>query len=92
MKQRKKLALFLLVFPGVLLIVSLILFGVTNLIFNPTFWMTPDGETIVPTPTPINILNVIFVGVGAIGLACILPGIIAGTYLLIYKNRKHKDD
>lgn len=81
----KKLAITLLVTPTVATIVSLIIFLVINLIFNPTFWMTPDTDPVTPTPFIITVLNGVFLTIGAIGLLSIIPGVLAGVYLLVKK-------
>lgn len=81
-----KLAVGLLVMPGLLVVTSFIILLVVNLIFNPTFWMTPDGEPVTPTPFYINALNGLFVAIGGIGLISLLPSLVAG--ICIFANKK----
>jgi hypothetical protein len=86
-KHHTKLAVILLVIPGLLAASSFIVLLVVNLIFNPTFWMTPDTEPVTPTPFYITALNGVFTTIGGIGLLSLLPGLVAGVYLLASKKR-----
>ena len=82
-KPRKKLAIALLSIPILLVIISFMMLVVVNLIFNPTFWMTPDTDPVNATPLIITILNGIFITIGGIGVVSFLPGLAIGVYLLI---------
>ena len=82
-KPRKKLAIALLSVPILLVIISFMMLVVVNLIFNPTFWMTPDTDPVNATPLIITILNGIFITIGGIGVLSFLPGLAIGVYLLI---------
>ena len=82
-----KRAVILLVIPGLLIISSFIAFLVMNLIFNPTFWMTPDTDPVTPTPLYITVLNGVFITIGGIGLLALLPGFVIGVYLLVKQKR-----
>jgi hypothetical protein len=83
----KKLGISLLIVPGLLVVGSFVILLVINLIFNPTFWMTPDSDPITPTPVYITILNGVCITVGGIGLLSLLPGLAAGIYLLVSHTR-----
>lgn len=86
--SRRKLALALLVTPTTLAVVSLLLFTIVNVVFNPTFWMRPDTEPVAETPAVVMVINMILVVFGALGLAAIIPGIIIGAVLLYRAKRK----
>ena len=86
LRPHKKLAIVLLVTPGLAIVGSFIILLATNLIFNPTFWMTPDTEPVTPTPFLITALNGVFFALGAVGVLSILPGLVAGVYLLQRKD------
>ena len=86
--KRTKVAILLIIGPTLLIAISVILFGFVNLIFNPTFWPTPDTESITNTPLGITIVNVCFFVVGATGIISWLPGLIIGATLLL----KHPKD
>ncbi len=85
---RTKVALSLLLGPTVLIAVSFALFALLNLVFNPTFWPTPDTANFAATPVFITILNVILFTIGSIGIVSWLPGIIIGAVLLATKKDK----
>ncbi len=85
---RTKLAMTLIIAPTLLIVVSLTLFALINLIFNPTFWPTPDTEALTNTPIGITLTNGFFFVLGAAGVIAWLPGLIIGAYLLI---RRPKD-
>ena len=88
---RSDLVIFAFVAPSTLLILAFIALAIVNLVFNPTFWMTPDTEPITPTPFVIAILNVGLLIIGMIGLVSLLPGMITGLLLLVkYKRAMHK--
>ena len=87
-KPHMKRAIILLVIPGLLVVSSFIILLVINLIFNPTFWMTPDTDPVTPTPIYITALNRVFITTGGIGLLGLLPGLVAGVYLLV--KQKHQ--
>jgi len=82
MKRRSRIAIFALVAPAVLSMSSLALLIVINLIFNPTFWMVGDTDPVNPTPLVIAVLNWILLATGAIGLLSLVPGAVAGLFLL----------
>ena len=90
MKQYSKVALFALVVPGVLVMRSVVMLLVINLIFNPTFWMTADGEPITPTPIFITVLNWALLTISAVGLVSLLPGIVGGIFLLTRNKHSGK--
>lgn len=85
--QQVKLAVIAFVLPAVLLVISLFLFIVINLFLNPTFWMTGDTEPVPPTPLLITIVNTALFCIGALGLVSLLPGIVAGVFLLRQAKR-----
>jgi len=86
-KSNRKLALALLIIPGLLTVGSVITLLVINLIFNPTFWMTPDTSPITPTPVYITVLNGMFIAVGVIGVLSFIPALIVGIYILAHQRR-----
>lgn len=85
---RTQLALWLILGPTVLVALVFIAFAIINLIFNPTFWMTPDTEDFAATPLIITILNVALFMLGSAGIVAWLPGIIIGAVLL---SKRQKD-
>lgn len=85
--SRTKLAVFLLIAPGLAIVFSVFVLAVVNLIFNPTFWMTGDTESVNPTPLAITVLSVILLVTTIAGLASLLPSIIIGIILLIKSKR-----
>lgn len=85
-RPHKKLASILLVTPALVVVVSFITLLIINLIFNPTFWMTPDTEPVTTTPLLITIFNGVFIISGAVGLLVIVPALVAGLYLLGRKS------
>lgn len=85
--RRTKIALWLLITPTVVIIISFGLFLMLNLVFNPTLWPTPDGESPLATPTVITVLNGIFITIGVAGLIAWLPGVITGIMLLNRRSR-----
>jgi len=87
--SRTKLALWLMIGPTALFAIALTLLALTNLIFNPTFWPTPDTEDFAATPIGITIVNVLLFTVGAIAALAWLPGIITGAVLLAKKPKEH---
>lgn len=84
---RTKIALWSLIAPTVVIIISIGLFMVLNLVFNPTLWPTPDTQDPAPTPIVITTLNVILAIIGAAGLIAWLPGVITGITLLVTHRR-----
>lgn len=64
--------------PAALIIFSLIVLVVINLIFNPTFWMTADGEPVAPTPILITASNGALFITTALGLLTLFLGIVHG--------------
>jgi len=92
LKSHKKLAITLLTVPILLAIISFVMLIVVNLIFNPTFWMTPDTDPVTATPLVISVLNGIFITIGAIGLLSFLPGLITGVYLLAKQKQSTIND
>jgi len=87
-KPHLKLALSLIIVPGLLAVSSLIILICINLIFNPTFWMTPDTAPVNPTPHFITALNGVFIAIGGISLLSLLPCIAIGAYLLFLKQKR----
>jgi len=85
-KPHMKLAVGLFVIPGLLITISLIILLPLNLIFNPTFWMTPDTDPVNSTPFIISVLNGVFIVIEGIGLICLVPGIVAGA--CVYASQK----
>jgi hypothetical protein len=79
---RTKTALWLLIAPTALLIISFILFAIINLVFNPSMQLPADGEALSPTPIGITIANVLLFSLDAISAIAWLPGIIIGIVLL----------
>lgn len=86
-KQSTKLAIALFMLPILLVISSSVILLIINLIFNPTFWMTPDSEAVASTPVLITATNAMLIIVGAIGLVSLLPGLVVGVYLLVKRKR-----
>ena len=83
--KRTKVALLLIIAPTLMIAFALFSFSILNLIFNPTFWPTPDTEAVTNTPLGITILNVLFFAIGGAGIVAWLPGIIIGAVLLAKK-------
>jgi len=86
-KTQTKHAVILLVAPSLLVVSSFVILLVINLIFNPTFWITPDTEPVTPTPVYITALNGVFIAIGGIGLLSFLPALVAGVYVLLKRKR-----
>jgi hypothetical protein len=80
--RRRNIAIFALVAPSALFMLSLFTLAIINLIFNPTFWMKGDTEPVYSTPFGITILNIFFLITGTIGFMSLLPGVITGILLL----------
>lgn len=80
--RRRNLAIFALIAPSVLLVLSVFILTVVNLIFNPTFWMRGDTEPVYSTPFGIAVLNIIFLITGIVAFISLLPGVITGVLLL----------
>ena len=85
-----KLALWLILGPTVLIAVTFILFAVLNLVFNPTFWPTPDTSDFQATPLPITLLNILLFVTGVAGIIAWLPGLIIGAVLLAKRQKQTK--
>ncbi|MEO6110157.1 MAG: hypothetical protein ABIP50_04060 [Candidatus Saccharimonadales bacterium] len=83
---RTKGALWLLIAPTGLLIITFIFFAIINWVFNPTMWPTPDTEAFAPTPIGITIANILLFVTGAVSVMTWLPGIIIGIVLLATKK------
>ena len=79
---RTKTALWLLIAPTGLVILTFSLFAVLNLVFNPTMWPTADTAEFASTPLLITIANITLFIMGAVGVTAWLPGLIAGIVLL----------
>ena len=77
-KSHKTLALFLLLGPTALIVVSFILYAVVNFAFSNT--VLPGAESPVQT-----ILNVFLFLAGTVSVLTWLPGIIIGIILLAKK-------
>jgi len=84
--KRTKGALWALIAPTSLFIVTFILFAIINWIFNPTMWPTADTEALTPTPIGFTIANIILFLAGTISVITWLPGIITGIVLLSTKK------
>ena len=84
---RTKAALWLLLGPTLLAIASLTIFALINLVFNPTFWPTPDTENFAETPLIITVINIFLFVIGSISIASWLPGLIIGAVLLIKRPK-----
>ncbi len=84
--KRTKGALWLLIAPTALFIVTFILFAVINLIFNQTMQLPADGEALAPTPLIVTITNIILFLTGVVSVITWLPGIIIGIVLLATKK------
>ncbi len=85
--SNRKLAYALIAVPGILVLGSVIVLLTVNLIFNPTLWMTPDTAPVTPTPIYITAINGVLILLGGIGLLSVLPGLIAGIYLLVKQKK-----
>ena len=88
-KRRRNLAIFALIAPSMLLVLSVFILAVVNLIFNPTFWMRGDTEPVYSTPFGITVLNIFFLITGLVALISLLPGVITGV-LLLTRSRYQK--
>lgn len=86
MTPRTKLALWLLVAPTGLLIVTFVLFALINFLTTLLTPIVPDGELFGPQPIGLVIANVIFFIFGAISVISWLPGLITGIVLLATKK------
>lgn len=87
-KSRLKLAIILLAAPTLIAFSSFIVFLVVNLVFNPTFWMTPDTDPVTETPLLISVLNGVLITIGGIGVLSFLPGLVIGIYLIARKKNE----
>ncbi len=85
---RTKIALWLLLGPTMLVVLAFIVFALINLVFNPTFWPTPDTEDFAATPLPITITNIALFVAAAVGMLAWLPGLITGAVLLIKRPKQ----
>ncbi len=85
---RTKVALWLVLGPTVLLFVTILIFAILNLVFNPTFWPTPDTEAFAQTPIALSIANVVLFFAGAVAVISWLPGIIIGTILFLKRPKQ----
>lgn len=86
--KRTKVALWLVLGPTVFATIAIILFTIINLVFNPTFWPTPDTEDFAATPIGITIANVFLLAVGSLSALAWLPGIVIGGILLAKKPKQ----
>lgn len=84
--RSSRLAIFGLVAPVMLFTCAFVALLAINIIFNPTFWMIPDGEAVSNTPLFITVLNAVFITVCIAGLLSFIPGLIFGTVLLTRKR------
>lgn len=85
---RTVLALWLMLGPTVLIAAVLLVFAMINLIFNPTFWPTPDTEDFANTPFIITITNIILFALGTFATVAWLPGVVIGAILLIRRPKQ----
>jgi hypothetical protein len=80
-------ALWVLIAPTALIILTFTLYIVINLVFNPTMQLPADGEALAPTPMFITIINILLYAVGSISVVVWLPGLIVGMVLLSTRKR-----
>ena len=85
--KRTNAALWLLIGPTVVGALVFIAFAIINLIFNPTFWPTPDTESFADTPLILTAINILLFTLGSISIIAWLPGIIVGALLLIKRPK-----
>lgn len=96
MSRRTKVALWLMIGPTALLIVTFVLYATLNYIFGvtpevTTTTTTESGDLFVETSNPAgngaNIANILMFLVGAIATLTWLPGLIIGSVLLATKKK-----
>ena len=83
---RTQLTLWLMLAPTCMIALSLMLFAVLNLIFNPTFWPTPDTADFNVISFAITLFNIVLLVIGAFGVLAWLPGLVIGIILLITRK------
>lgn len=86
MQPRKKVALWLLIAPTSLLIVTFALFAFVNFFSTLLAPITADTE-IMTQPVALTITNVVLFLFGAIASIAWLPGLIAGIILLATEEK-----
>ena len=79
---RTKAALWLLIAPTAIIIVTFTLVAILNLVFNQTMWLTADGEAFAPTPIVVTLANVGLFSLGGLGVITWFPALIIGIVLL----------
>ncbi len=82
MTKRTKGALWLLIAPTALIVLTFIVYAITNWVFSTVTPPPTEGELFSETPIGVAIVNVILFVVGALSTAAWLPGLIVGLVLL----------
>ena len=85
-RKRTILALWLMIGPTALLIVTFILFAIVNFIFSST-GIADDGDLFGKQSVLQTVVNVLLYLAGAITILTWLPGLIIGIVLLATKKR-----
>lgn len=79
-KSHKKLALMLLIGPSALLLLTFVLYAISNFITNST---APNSGELFTQPSLLtSIINIFLFFIGTISVLAWLPGIIIGIILL----------
>lgn len=80
---RTKTALWLLIGPTALIVISLLLYAIVNLFMSNTETPAPaDGQLFAEQSTGNAVINTLLFLVGVIGSISWLPGLITGIVLL----------
>lgn len=84
-KNHKKLALWLMIGPSALFVVTIVLYALSNFIFSAS--QPVDGELYGDTPILKTILNILFFLSGIVTIITWLPGLIIGIILLAKQSK-----
>ncbi|MFZ3009666.1 MAG: hypothetical protein WA030_01440 [Candidatus Microsaccharimonas sp.] len=82
MAKRTKGALWLLIAPTALIVLTFIVFAIANWIFSAVAPSPAEGELFAEPSIGTAIINIILFIVGALASAAWLPGLIVGIVLL----------
>ncbi|MFY9228450.1 MAG: hypothetical protein WAO28_03975 [Candidatus Microsaccharimonas sp.] len=82
MTKRTKGALWLLIAPTALIVLTFILYAIVNLIASTATPPPTEGQLFTETPAGMVIINVILFIVGTLATVAWLPGLIVGIVLL----------
>jgi hypothetical protein len=61
---------------------------IVNVIFNPTFWMTPDSDPVTATPLLITVLNGVFITLGAVGFLSLIVSSLLSLYSILRRRQR----